>query len=114
MTFPLYHYRGVARRIVDGDTFYVLLDLGIRVYHEISIRIAGINTPELFSGTDREAGARAREALEALIGGKEVYIRTYKDSQTFNRYVADVYRIDTGEDVANYMVVNGYAERVSP
>jgi len=99
---------------VDGDTIVVHLDLGLRVYTEVSLRIAGINAPEINSGdaASRARGMAARDFL-AHYEGWPVVLRTYKDKQSFNRYVADVYVRDTGVSLADLMVEAGHAVRVT-
>ena len=112
--YPLYYYHGVLKRAVDGDTVVVHLDLGLRVYTEVSLRIAGINAPEVFRGTteERQAGIAARDYM-ARHEGRDVVLHTYKDAQSFNRYVADVYLGDTQENLGDLMVMAGHAVRVT-
>jgi micrococcal nuclease len=114
--FPLWHYRGSAVRIIDGDTFVLEVDLGFRVFHELSIRIAGIDAPEV-TGATKEAGLAATDALHDLIGGLPLYVRTDRDRRSFARYVGWVYADAGGGellDVAAAMVAGGFAQRVSP
>ncbi|CCQ75411.1 thermonuclease family protein [Magnetospira sp. QH-2] len=47
-------------RVIDGDTFEAMAYLGMDVYRQITIRVAGINTPELRSRCE-DNDARARE-----------------------------------------------------
>lgn len=114
----LFWYRAAPIRVIDGDTLIVEIDLGLRVRAEHSIRILDLDTPELFSGEDREAGARAKAALAAWVmdaadGGRwPLLIHTKKDSQTFNRYLADVYNT-IGESAAEHMHSLGYASGVT-
>ncbi len=114
--WPLWHYRGTVKRVIDGDTLIVNLDLGLRVFTEVSLRIAGIDTPEINKGTldERAAGKEARRYLAAvLLPNTTVFVRTHKDKQTFNRYVADILIPGyNGEmiDVATEMVTSGHAQ----
>ena len=114
--WPQYRYRAVVRRVVDGDTLHVDVDLGMRTFRRTSLRIAGIDAPEINRGTEasRAAGDAARLDLEELLPvGTDIYVRTYKDRKTFDRYEADVYRENNGEleDVAALMVAAGHAMR---
>lgn len=84
----LWEYRAVVKRIVDGDTLYVLFDLGLNQYAYESIRLAGVQAPELFSGNFRDQGAEAKAQLESICGpGTQVKVYTDKDHETFGRYV---------------------------
>ncbi len=61
-------YRAVVQKVVDGDTLYVLIDCGFSTYFYVSIRIMGINAPELFTSdpVEREKGKAAKAFLESL------------------------------------------------
>ncbi|MDP9472117.1 MAG: thermonuclease family protein [Chloroflexota bacterium] len=118
MDWPRFHYTGTVVRVVDGDTVIVNLDLGLRVFTHVSLRIASIDTPEINTGTpeERSQGIAARDYLRNLLwqpGDRIVYVRTHKDKQTFNRYVADILIPNYGEgliDVATKMVTSGHAQ----
>ncbi|MDP9366977.1 MAG: thermonuclease family protein [Chloroflexota bacterium] len=117
MEWPRYHYRGEVVSVTDGDTIRVSLDLGLRVFTHVSLRIAGIDTLEVNKGTpeERARGMAARDYLRNLLwqpGDRRVYVRTHKDKQTFNRYVADVLipdHLNRPLDVATEMVTAGHA-----
>ena len=88
-------YRGSCKYIVDGDTFDFLVDLGFLVYAYIPVRLLGLDTPELNTPAGQAAKARAYE----LILDKPVKLITYKDAQTFGRFVADVFFFMDGVEV---------------
>lgn len=111
--WPLYRYRATVTRIVDGDTVRVSCQLGMYVSREVSIRLLGYDAPELFSGTDRAAGARARDALARIIPvGSTVYVATRLDRTSFDRLLGTVFvEGSDGElhDVAELMIAGGLA-----
>ncbi len=111
--FPRFHYAATVERVVDGDTLSVELDLGDRTYRTRRIRILGYDAPELFSGTEREAGAKARNALERIAPiGSRVYLATQLDHTSFDRLLADVYVPGIDEElhsVAELMISGGFA-----
>lgn len=112
--WPLYRYRATVLRVIDGDTVRVRLSMGLDLYKDETIRLAGINAPELIGG-DRAAALAAAEALESLVMGQTVYARTHKDGRSFARYVGDLFVAGAdGElvDVAALLVAAGHAERV--
>lgn len=105
-------FRAVIERVVDGDTVYALISLGMEVYAYHSIRVFGIDSPELFASdpVERAKGRAARAYLESICPpGTKCLIRTNKDKTTFGRYVASLLLSD-GRDVASEMVGAGYAE----
>lgn len=116
MEADLYWYRAAPVRVVDGDTVVVEVDLGMRTRTEISCRVAGINTPEINSGTDRERGKQARDFTVAWTNAVTTrhavrwpyLIQTHKDTKTFDRYVADIYAADTGESLADALRAAGW------
>ena len=102
----------VVRRIVDGDTIVLSIETGFRISTEQSIRLLGIEAPEVFSGPpeEREKGRASRAYLESLAPpGTPCTLRTYKERKTFDRYLGSVLLPD-GRDVASEMVSAGMAE----
>ena len=105
-------YRGVVQKIIDGDTLYILLDGGFQVYSYHSIRLFGVNAPELYTSdaAERERGRAARSFVESIAPpGTKCLVRTDKDHTTFGRYVASILLAD-GTDLASATVEAGYAE----
>jgi endonuclease YncB( thermonuclease family) len=81
-------FRGWCGHVVDGDTFDVLLDLGLNEYSYETVRLDGGDAWEIY-GAEKEKGLLAKAFVEAAIMAKPVKITTRKDTQTFGRYVAD-------------------------
>jgi endonuclease YncB( thermonuclease family) len=105
-------YRAVCERIVDGDTLFVLCDLGLNQYSYQSLRLEDVFAPELFSGTSREAGAEAREYLSSICApGTKLQMYTQKDASTFGRYVATLKMADgtvVNEAMREWLEEKGY------
>lgn len=109
--------RAVCKHVTDGDTFWALVDFGENIYPLRSYRVRNIDTPELFSGPPEERlrGAAARDYAASLIADQPLRIRTYRDLQSFGRYVADVEYADADgvwRDLADALVGAGHAVRV--
>jgi len=82
-----YEYRCRCERVVDGDTFVGLVDVGFRIYHRIVLRLARLNAPE--AGTI--VGDQATVYLRGLIEGREVQVVTTRDrTDRYGRYLAEV------------------------
>lgn len=115
---PFGPYRAVVDRVVDGDTFYALIDLGLNEYSYQSIRLKDVNTPELNSRdpAERAKGVAARQFVAAILTpGKGVVLQTDKDKSTFGRYVADVFYLSDDEvsvSLADVVIRAGHGERV--
>ncbi len=87
---PAYRYRGFVRRVIDADTFEIVVDLGFRASITIPVRLRGYNAPELSTPEGKAAAAHAAQRLM----GCSVLVESYKDKQSFARWVADVWTHD--------------------
>ena len=63
----LYRYWLTVTRVQDGDTIHGSLDLGFYLAMEQSVRLAGINAPEI-TGTTQPQGEASTLALMEMIG----------------------------------------------
>lgn len=102
-----YVYKADIIAVYDGDTCTAIVDLGMRVSVEITIRLYGINTPEL-RGAQKLDGIKSRDYLRSLILMKSVIIKTYKDkTEKYGRWLAEIF-ID-GVNINEKLVQEGYA-----
>ena len=96
MDNKLYWYRARVTHIVDGDTVDVLINLGLKVFVRERIRLADIDTPEIF-GVDKESneyaeGVAARLFVEKKLLDKIVWLNTVKDKTgQYGRYLGHIY-----------------------
>jgi len=101
-------------RVIDGDTIEVRIrwDMGFNVVTETiqRIRLARINAPERFKGTEeeREAGKKSMEWLTEKIHGQTVTIKTSKAKKSFNRYIAEVCMEQ--QNISDQLVTMGHAK----
>jgi micrococcal nuclease len=100
----MYTYCAELIRVVDGDTIYVRVDLGFRLYRDISLRLEGINAPELKT----TEGKLSKAAAMSFFDSQPLKVETYRDPGSYDRYTARVYRSD-GVCFNDWMVQNGYA-----
>ena len=111
----MYEYRATILRWLDGDTAELEIDLGLRIYHRLMIRLAGIDTPEKNSPdqSKRIAAALARDrAAELCPVGSAVTVSTEKpDSRDkFGRWLGHV-RFDAGgapRDLTDVLISEGH------
>lgn len=120
MTIPQVNwtYRAAPIRVIDGDTIVCLVDNGFRNREEHSIRLAGVDTPEIFSGTAEEkaAGQAAKALVQDWIADAEfdamakwpLIVQTEKDRQSFNRYVGRIWSTASGECLNDWLIARGY------
>jgi micrococcal nuclease len=97
-------------RVIDGDTFIVdaLVWPGHRV--RVSIRLRGIDAPEMRSrcAAEKEAAIRARDALTELIGSEPVAISNIGGGKYYGRVLADAHN-GMGEDIGTRLLEGGFA-----
>ena len=127
----MYEYKGKVVKVVDGDTYDVLVDLGFAIFHKIRVRLKDVDTPEVFGRDATVEGRIASDFVKTLLLDKDVIIRTYKDrATTYGRWEADVQlleplvldwemfveskgAIEFETDLGEILVALGYAERWS-
>ena len=111
----MWHYKAKVVRVVDGDTYDVAVDLGFYIYHQIRVRLRGVDTPEVYGANASPEGKIASQYVKDLIEGDDVIVTTYKSQPTtFNRWEADVQFISGGEltQLSEHLVTQGYAVKV--
>ena len=91
----MYEYKCKIKRVVDGDTMDVILDLGFDIHHSVRVRMAGIDTPESRT-RDKDEKARGKLSkafLKESIKGKKIILKTkIKDAKgKFGRVIAEVW-----------------------
>ena len=96
----------------DGDTIRVIMLHG-GAPMKISIRILGIDTPEIMRGHDRlpeehDAGIKARDYLRSLLSSTLVKVKVEDWDKFGGRLLGHVYTSEGG-DVSELMIQGGWA-----
>lgn len=99
---PSYVYRALVPRVIDGDTFVALVDLGFYASILVHVRLHGVDAPELRSA----AGPAAKAFLVDLIEGKQLVLASFHDDRSFERWVCDCW-LDGGS-VAQKIIDSGH------
>ncbi len=112
-------YRATLDRVVDGDTFDCILDLGFDVkLHKQRVRLHGIDTPESRTRDlaekkkGLEAKARNKELLES-VSSKSGYFRlkSYGVGK-YGRVLGEIFIMDKDEKticINNQLITEGHA-----
>lgn len=83
----MYDYRVKVLRVVDGDTLHVTVDLGFDQRVDKSLRLYGINCPEM----NTPEGVAAKAFVEKLVS-RVTFLRTVKDRrEKYGRYLGTLY-----------------------
>jgi len=100
-------------RILDGDTYDVMVSLGFDTHRKIRIRLNGVDTWEL-RGENRDLGDLATKHVEGLSEetNGDVLIRSvdYKTGK-YGRTIADVVSVSDGTDWGESLVENGHGKK---
>ena len=102
-------YNATLARIIDGDTFDCILDLGFDVkLHKQRVRLHGIDTPESRTRdlAEKKLGLAAKERLKELCVGK-FKIKSLGKGK-YGRILGIPYTED-GADICQILIDEGHA-----
>lgn len=114
----MYEYRCEVKRVIDGDTVDVDIDLGFGVWmRNERVRLYGIDTPESRTKDKEEKkyGIAAKNFLKGMVldeGG--IVLKTYKDAEgKFGRILGELWRTTNYADqsINEYMIEKHHAVR---
>jgi micrococcal nuclease len=98
-----YRYEATVKRVIDGDTAEVEVDLGLTVFCNIIVRFAGINCPE----KNTPEGKVAKEYVTKLLTGKLIEVQTIK-KDSFGRWLATLW--DGPLHINKHLIDAGHAK----
>lgn len=104
----LYVRNAVIVDIVDADTVRVDIDLGFDCNHKLTVRLEGIDAPEMRTAKGKEAKAY----LESIMPeGSQVTIQTFKDNrEKYGRYLAKLFVPGVAASVNDTLIAQGHAK----
>ena len=107
----MYEYKCKIRKVVDGDTVDIDIDLGFGIWlNDERVRIIGIDTPESRTSDDVEKifGMAAKERVQRLLGADSTLISKVKGDGNeemrgkFGRILGD-FRLGDGDTLTSTM-----------
>jgi micrococcal nuclease len=113
----MYEYRVEIKRIVDGDTVDVDIDLGFGIWMKNErIRLYGIDTPESRTRDleEKKYGLAAKMFLENMLDDTKIIMKTNKDAEgKFGRILGSFWRTSTfaEQSINDYLVEKHHAVR---
>lgn len=118
----MYDYKARVLKVVDGDTLHVEIDLGMDVRHRTTVRLYGINAPEMGApgGIDARifvADWMLANAHDSGNGEDWVRLTTIKDKrEKYGRYLANVYPWQVGDGLSlnDSLLDLGHAQEYLP
>jgi micrococcal nuclease len=83
--------KGIVIKVYDGDTITIASKLPIKKspLYRFSVRLAGIDTPEIH-GPFKEKAILAKNTLSNLVLNKEVHLKNIRNEK-YGRILADVF-----------------------
>ncbi|EKF41917.1 thermonuclease family protein [Nitratireductor indicus] len=92
-------------RVIDGDTFVAEAHMWPGQHIQVSVRLRGIDAPEMRSKcpAERNAARKARDALTSLLEAGEVSISAISGGKYYGRVLADV-RTSDGLDIGRRLL----------
>jgi len=90
----VYEYSCEVKRVVDGDTVDVVIDLGLSIHYASRVRLYGIDTPESRTRNKDEKvrGLMSKKYLINALSKGQVIIKTHRDKKgKFGRVLGEMY-----------------------
>jgi endonuclease YncB( thermonuclease family) len=109
----MHTYNAKVLRVVDADTFDLLVDLGFNVTIKERFRLAVVDAPESWRPKTKAEGIHgelAKSVIETLLNDKDITVNTYKGDK-YGRWLCDI--IVDKVDVAEYLKENDLVKRAS-
>ena len=112
----MYRYEASLIRVVDGDTLDVRIDLGFKMTTEQRVRLAEIDTPEIWrqkkDSVEYKKGMEARQFVVDRLAkhNNQFVIETTKDAGVYGRYLAKIFLPDTAQSLNDELVEKGLAK----
>jgi micrococcal nuclease len=107
----LYTYKAKVIRVVDGDTFESLIDLGFDTWVSITVRLTGINTPESRTRdlNEKKKGIAAKDRLTQLLSenGNEITLISH-GVEKYGRCLAEVFVKNQTDSVQKILIKEGF------
>lgn len=100
-------YAAVLDKVIDGDTYDLLADVGFRCYVKVRVRLHGI---DVYEHTTPQGQSAITFVLQAFQSGHSITLESFKDERSFERWVCDVW-ID-GVLLADTLRSEGYAKPI--
>jgi len=102
-------YPANVQRIVDADTFDLLVDLGFQTYSMQRVRLAGVDAWEM-RGEEKVKGKMATEFVKRRMP-EDSWVVVSSDGKKgkYGRFIVDV-QLSTGEQLGELLLKEGHAE----
>lgn len=99
----MYDYKCKFKRLIDGDTYELDVDLGFYISLQVTIRLKDINTPEIYRPLNEPEEIHGNEVIRYLknyIDFNKEYILKTEFDKSFDRWIGRVF-LEEEYEIAN-------------
>jgi micrococcal nuclease len=112
----VYFYEALVQRVVDGDTYDLVVDLGFNLSGLQRFRLNLVDTPETWrpkSEAERLHGEQATKFVKDLIEGKKILLQTFKGDRIgiYGRYTCEIFVGETRKKLSDLLIENKLTKR---
>jgi micrococcal nuclease len=119
MITPIYAYRFRLERVVDGDTLDVLVDCGFDVWRAVTVRLYGVNCPEMKGASKAEGRAAKQATMDWFDNRTSLVMVSHQKAgrsgvDSFRRYLAVIYGTKPNGDqdsLQEWLLLTGHAKK---
>ena len=111
MKLEKYNYDVEVKRVVDGDTVDVMIDLGFNTHIKRRVRMYGINAPESRTRDleEKRRGLAAKERLKEILASDKIIMKSHGKGK-YGRILGELFvEKDQEISVNNMLVREGHA-----
>jgi len=106
----MYEYRASIVDVHDGDTMHVEVDLGLDIGTRLTVRLYGLNAPELSTPEGRAALEWVNQWVAAHASSGVIVLRTIKDHrEKYGRYLGIILSPDGMRNLNEDLIAAGQA-----
>ncbi len=95
-------------RVVDADTFDVLIDHGCDIFSKKRIRLYGVDAAESYGKNRSKLGVDAKKYCIILLEGKSFVLISKEKKGKYGQLIADI-KLSKKKLLSNHLVSMGYA-----
>jgi len=95
----LYTYKAYVKKIVDGDTLWVTIDCGFKIWVSQKLRLRGIDAP----GITTQEGMKSYKFVCSELKGLPFVIIKSHGRDKYDRYLSDIFYLKGETDPANVL-----------
>lgn len=113
----MYKYKSILKKVVDGDTMDLTIDLGFKMTTEQRVRLKSIDTPETWrqkkTSDEYKKGMEAKNFVTKRFEENNNLATIVSDKETgvYGRYIVDLFFDDSEISLNDELVAKGYAKR---